>query len=297
MRALENASPTVGAEIGAIYATCYSSVDFADLYRNWQAETAGPLEKLSRPKLAVQLAEIEQEVEAVTKKSDNQLELSKLFSLVALLREPPRHLQWCHDQLRQILSETADDHPDRSSLPTALAAMVAAGAVPPQLHIQPQPMAAAVVERAAPSVSTLGVSSSQVLDSTLMRKVSEADEQLILERFRFRALQTELDIFRDANAQLVLYAKALEEEVLQRRPPSGGAGDSPAKLLSIHGLQQWEDEMLEMARENAELKARLKLMEVYRAQATLLAPDDATNSSDSSEMPGEASAKRAPPPR
>ncbi len=31
---------------------------------------------------------------------------------------------------------------------------------------------------------------------------------------------------------------------------------SPGRVLSIEGLQQWEDEMLEMARENAELKVR-----------------------------------------
>ncbi len=234
---LEHRSPAALVELGALYSSCYSLDELGEVYRAWQAETAGPLEKLSRPKLAGQLAEIELEVEAVTKKTDNQLELSKSFSLVSLLREPPRHLQWCLDQLRLILEHTPADHIDASSLPEAIAAMQAATGLPAPT---PAPAAAtAIVPENRPGTPTSSssspsegprkvlASSEQGVVAATTTTTTTADEAQqpalpIQERFRFRALQTELDIYRDANAQLVLYAKALEEEALQR-PRSGGA--------------------------------------------------------------------------
>lgn len=87
---------------------------------------------------------------------------------------------------------------------------------------------------------------------------------------RFRALRTELDIFHDANAQLVRYALALEDDLIQKthlleQATANAVSERGARLQ--HDFAVLEEEMVELAKENAELKARLKMMEIYKQAA------------------------------
>ncbi len=95
------------------------------------------------------------------------------------------------------------------------------------------------------------------------------------ERLRLRALQTELDIFRDANVQLVRYALALEDEVVRRGSDGKASLNNSSNMVArssataataaaggLESMLAWEEEMLEMARENGELRAK-----VHRADA------------------------------
>lgn len=267
-RLLEVAPRSSYIDVGPLYVACYSTSEVVEVHRSWVQEMALPLEKLSRPKLAAQLADIEAEVEALAKKTDSPSQATHSFSLVSLLREPPKHLQWLHEQLTLLLHATPEEHPDRPVLQRVLLCLVNCngGTTFPHSERVAQHIAAAGASGPPPALPPgtrtddhqLARSSKPVIDDISKRQIgAEGVDELIQERMRFRALQMELDIFRDANVELVRYAKALEQEVL--------SGKSASRFGSIEGIQQWEDEIVALASENAELRARVRLLDVYRS--------------------------------
>jgi hypothetical protein len=56
------------------------------------------------------------------------------------------------------------------------------------------------------------------------------------EQLRVWAMHTENEIFRDANAQLMRYAKALEEELLLHRARAGPLGEALAGCEALESL-------------------------------------------------------------
>ncbi len=266
-------------DVGSLYAMCFASPDVADIYKTWPTVIAVPLDKLNRPKLAATLADLETEVDLVVKKNDTASDMSKSFALVSLLRDPLNYLSQCLLHLQQLRAVAPEEN--SASLDKAIAAIAAASGV----SVGPS------------SGMSLNLSSSLTAaarhgGSNVGSIAEGATDEQMQAALRFRALKTELDIFQDANSQLMKYAMALEEELIQKThalEAGGSAAGSGVGGRAARDLSAFEEEMVEVARENAELKTRLKLMEIYRTQVN-------GTSDDSSEGGGGGTARPTPNP-
>ncbi len=271
-RLIDSSHKASQLDLGSLYASCLSVPEVTDVYRSWPTTMAVPLEKLSRPKLAGTLQELEAEVDAVCKKADSQFEESKSFSLVSLLREPLNYLSQCMMQLQVLRTLVSQEGGDVQSYDKALQSVSSSiGGSSSSTATAAIASATAAAPAGSGSISLSGSFSSRSHLSA--GAVAEgATEEQMQSALRFRALKTELDIFHDANAQLVRYALALEDDLIQKtqlleQAAASAVSERGAKLN--RDLVALEEEMVEIVKENAELKARLKVMEIYKQAATV----------------------------
>ena len=283
MHALETTFPQSSACVASAYAKLLANSEVVNVYQMWVGATSGPLEKLARPKFVAQLSALELDVDHAMRKSDSQADAAKSFALVSLLCDPTLYIYGLASELEGLLAATpASMTAERVELTRAIGgARGLSGS--PSLPLEGSgpasslPVPVLKTSRASSTGSTgsspgsrtdsgslprAATLRSTIVTQALMSAENATTEEQMQTVLRFRALKTELDIFQDANAQLVSYARALEEEIIGGND-SGSGGES----ASCSALDKIEQELVDLARENAELKARLKIAEVYKIRA------------------------------